>query len=116
MLLGLLYVPQAPIPGFQLVEQHAIMEPGQGFRKSPPILQVALREALVLGEFSMKIFGQPIYDFGNPAGQALPFKDVTAEPVKQNEFAIDGERRFQPGVLDALFQIAEEFFAAIWKW
>lgn len=55
----------------------------------------------------MEVFGQPVDNLGASPGRRLPVENIAADlPVQQDELTIDGNRRLNLCLLNALFQSA----------
>lgn len=73
----------------------------------PHIFQISRGEPFDVRELRMKIGGELIDDAGTPAMGGLALENLSPNPpVKQDQFAVDGEGSTMPGLLDLALQVA----------
>ena len=61
-----------------------------------------------------QVSSEPLDDFGSPPVLLLASQDIAADaPIKQHQFAVDGQCRPDLGCPDAFFEVAQEPFVSL---
>ena len=86
---------------------------GIGACKSTHIVKVAPGKTTHARESSAKIPSQAVYHFAAPTLLSLPAQNISAYmPVEQYQLTVDGQRRPNLGLLNPLFDLAQELLVA----